>query len=159
MITITKKEKKVLDLIRKLDESYDEGIPQNLLQIELKIREYQLYEILNSLKNKNLIDFRENRVKLIDNDEKINTVDSKQDVIDAELNQIEQNSIELIKSIVKDGIVPKYELEGHLLYGDLHLSDFRMYHVVISLTNKGIIKPILKYDEQYYRLLLTSDSS
>ncbi|OWT33661.1 hypothetical protein BGI41_01315 [Methanobrevibacter sp. 87.7] len=155
MITITKNERKVLDLVKKLNESYSEGIPQNLLKIELKIHEYQLYEILNSLKNKKLIDFEDNRVKLIDTDEKINTVDSKQDVIDAELNQIEQDSIELIKNIVVDGIVPKYELEGNLLYGDLGLSDFRMYHVIISLTNKGIIKPILKYGEQYYRLLLT----
>ena len=155
MITITKNERNVLDLVKKLNGSYEDGIPQNLLKIELKIHEYQLYEILNSLKNKKLVDFEDNRVKLLDTDEKINTVNSKQDVIDAELNQIEQDSIELIKNIVVDGIVPKYELEGNLLYGNLNLSDFRMYHVIISLTNKGIIKPILKYGEQYYSLLLS----
>ena len=155
MITITKNERNVLDLVQKLNGSYEDGIPQNLLKIELKIHEYPLYEIVNSLKNKKLVDFEDNRVKLLDTDEKINTVNSKQDVIDAELNQIEQDSIELIKNIVVDGIVPKYELEGNLLYGNLNLSDFRMYHVIISLTNKGIIKPILKYGEQYYRLLLS----
>ena len=151
MKTITKKEKKVLDQIRKFDEDYDGDIPQEVLQSELQIHEYQLYEILNSLKRKGIIEYDDNRVKLLDITEKINTVDSKQDVIDAEIDQIEEKSIELIKSIVHDGVVPKYVLEGNLLYGPLKLSDFRMYHVVISLTNKGIIKPVLRYGEQYYR--------
>ncbi|MCI6929913.1 MAG: hypothetical protein MR750_01475 [Methanobrevibacter boviskoreani] len=157
MKTITKKEKKVLDQIRKFDEDYDGDIPQEVLQSELKIHEYQLYEILNSLKRKGIIEYDDNRVKLLDITEKINTVDSKQDVIDAEIDQIEEKSIELIKSIVHDGVVPKYVLEGNLLYGPLKLSDFRMYHVVISLTNKGIIKPVLRYGEQYYRLMLTEE--
>ncbi|AGN16879.1 hypothetical protein [Methanobrevibacter sp. AbM4] len=157
MKTITKKEKKVLDQIRKFDEDYDGDIPQEVLQSELQIHEYQLYEILNSLKRKGIIEYDDNRVKLLDIKEKINTVDSKQDVIDAEIDQIEEKSIELIKSIVHDGVVPKYVLEGNLLYGPLKLSDFRMYHVVISLTNKGIIKPVLRYGEQYYRLMLTEE--
>ncbi|MGN0093292.1 MAG: hypothetical protein ACI37V_02445 [Methanobrevibacter sp.] len=157
MKTITKKEKKVLDQIRKFNEDYDGDIPQEVLQSELQIHEYQLYEILNSLKRKGIIEYDDNRVKLLDITEKINTVDSKQDVIDAEIDQIEEKSIELIKSIVHDGIVPKYVLEGNLLYGPLKLSDFRMYHVVISLTNKGIIKPVLRYGEQYYRLMLTEE--
>ncbi|MCI6774677.1 MAG: hypothetical protein ACOX01_06135 [Methanobrevibacter boviskoreani] len=157
MKTITKKEKKVLDQIRKFDEDYDGDIPQEVLQSELQIHEYQLYEILNSLKRKGIIEYDDNRVKLLDITEKINTVDSKQDVIDAEIDQIEEKSIELIKSIVHDGVVPKYVLEGNLLYGPLKLSDFRMYHVVISLTNKGIIKPVLRYGEQYYRLMLTEE--
>ena len=28
---------------------------------------------------------------------------------------------------------------------------------IISLTNKGIIKPVLRNNEQYYRLMLSSD--
>ena len=112
MKTITKKEKKVLDQIRKFDEDYDGDIPQEVLQSELQIHEYQLYEILNSLKRKGIIEYDDNRVKLLDITEKINTVDSKQDVIDAEIDQIEEKSIELIKSIVHDGVVPKYVLEA-----------------------------------------------
>ena len=110
-----------------------------------------------NFKSTSIIEYDDNRVKLLDITEKINTVDSKQDVIDAEIDQIEEKSIELIKSIVHDGVVPKYVLEGNLLYGPLKLSDFRMYHVVISLTNKGIIKPVLRYGEQYYRLMLTEE--
>ena len=157
MITITKKEKNVLDSLRKYSEDYEGGIPQEVLKNKLDIHEYQLYEILNSLSKKGIIKQDENRVNLLDVDQEINTVDSKQDVIDAELGKIEQDSVEIIKSIVKDGVVPKYELEGNLLYGPLKLTDFRMYHVIISLTNKGIIKPVLRYDDQYDRLMLSSD--
>ena len=66
MKTITKKEKKVLDQIRKFDEDYDGDIPQEVLQSELQIHEYQLYEILNSLKRKGIIEYDDNRVKLLD---------------------------------------------------------------------------------------------
>lgn len=157
MITITKKEKKVLDAVGKYADDYEGGIPQEVLRNKLDIHEYQLYEILNSLNKKNIIKQDENRVNLLETHQEINTVDSKQDVIDAELDKIEQDSLDLIKTIVKDGVVPKYELEGNLLYGPLKLTDFRMYNVIISLTNKGMIKPVRRNDEQYYRLMLSSD--
>ncbi|WP_461461598.1 hypothetical protein [Methanobrevibacter sp.] len=157
MITITKKQKKVLDSVRKYSEDYEGGIPQEVLKNKLDIHEYQLYEILNSLTKKGVIRQDGSRVNLINIDKEINTVDSKQDVIDAELGKIEQDSLEIIKSIVKDGVVPKYELEGNLLYGPLKLTDFRMYHVIISLTNKGIIKAVRRNDEQYYRLMISDD--
>ena len=108
MITITKKEKKVLDAVGKYADDYEGGIPQEVLRNKLDIHEYQLYEILNSLNKKNIIKQDENRVNLLETDQEINTVDSKQDVIDAELDKIEQDSLDLIKTIVKDGVVPKY---------------------------------------------------
>ena len=41
MITITKKEKNVLDSLRKYSEDYEGGIPQEVLKNKLDIHEYQ----------------------------------------------------------------------------------------------------------------------
>ena len=46
----------------------------------------------------------------------------------------EKESYNLIKELVDDkNLVSKYTLEGHLLYGDLKLSNFKMYHIILSL--------------------------
>ena len=50
-------------------------------------------------------------------------------------------------------LVSKYTLEGHLLYGDLKLSNFKMYHIILSLENKNLLKPIKKEDGDYYLLV------
>ena len=40
-----------------------------------------------------------------------------------------------------------------LLYGDLKLTNFRMYHIILSLENKGLLKHIHKSDGEYYLLV------
>ena len=71
-----------------------------------------------------------------------------------ELNIKEKESYELIQNLVDDkNLISKYTLEGHLLYGDLKLSNFRMYHIILSLQNKGLLKPIIKDDGEYYLLV------
>ncbi|MGL6298470.1 MAG: hypothetical protein ACRC1M_04815, partial [Methanobacteriaceae archaeon] len=80
---------------------------------------------------------------------------SKKDVIKAELDKKEEESLEIIKSLVsEDNIISKYLLEGNLLYGELQLSNFRMYHIILSLENKKIIKRVVRDDGEYYRLLI-----
>ena len=71
-----------------------------------------------------------------------------------ELNQKEKDSYNLIKELVDDkNLISKYTLEGHLLYGDLDITNFRMYHIILSLQNKGLLKTISKDDGEYYLLV------
>ena len=51
------------------------------------------------------------------------------------------------------GFVSRYEIEGNLLYGDLKLTDFRMYHILLSLENKGLIKAVYRKNGDYYKVL------
>ncbi|OQD58267.1 hypothetical protein MBBAR_22c00140 [Methanobrevibacter arboriphilus JCM 13429 = DSM 1125] len=154
MITITKKEEIVFNQIKIFHLEYDEGIPENLIKMELGIYEHELREILKELDNKNLIEYKEKKIKLADFDKSINAVDSRQEVIKADLDVKEQKSLEVIEKLAdQDRTISKYILEGNLLYGDLKLSNFRMYHIILSLENKGIIKPITKSDGEYYLLI------
>ena len=151
MITITKDEEKVLNQIK----SYEgEKVDASVLKENLGIYEHDLNDLLKSLKSKGLVYYDGSSVELKEVDVKINTVDSKEDVINAELNQKEKASFELIKSLMDDkGFVSRYEIEGNLLYGDLKLSDFRMYHILLSLENKGLIKAVYRKNGDYYKVL------
>lgn len=154
MITITKKEEIVLNQIKIFDTEYDEGIPTNVLKNEIGIYEHELNDILNILAEKEVISYDGHHVKLANFDVDINTVSSRKEVNLAELDMKEKQSFDLIKSIVdENNVISKFSLEGHLLYGDLKLSDFRMYHIVLSLENKGLLKIIHKPDGDYYKLI------
>jgi len=54
----------------------------------------------------------------------------------------------------EDKTVSKHTLEGELLYGELKLSNFSMYHVLLSLENNKIIRKNKKVDGDYYRLII-----
>ena len=157
MITITRKEEVVFNQIKIFDVEHDGEIPLGALKKELctgSFHEYDLVQVLNSLSNKELIDFDDSTIKLMDADKEINTVNSKKDLEELELNMKEKESFDVIKSLVNDkNIVSKYILEGNLLYGDLKLTNFRMYHIILSLENKGLLKHIHKSDGEYYLLV------
>ncbi len=154
MITITKNEEVVLDQIRIFSIEYPQGIPINVLRKELGFHEYDLVQILEELHEKDLIVFKDNKASLSDSEKQINTVDSRKDLKKLELNMKEAESYKLIQELVDDkNLVSKYTLEGHLLYGDLKLSNFRMYHIILSLQNKGLLKSIEKDDGEYYLLI------
>ena len=154
MITITRNEEVVLNQIKIFDIEYSEGIPLNLLRKELGFHEYDLVQILHELQDKNLVVFKDNTVSLSDSEKDVNTVNSKKDLEEIELNQKEKDSYNLIKELVDDkNLISRYTLEGHLLYGDLDISNFRMYHIILSLQNKGLLKTITKDDGEYYLLV------
>ncbi|MBO5150716.1 MAG: hypothetical protein J6B73_00915 [Methanobrevibacter sp.] len=157
MIAITRKEEVVFDQIKIFDVEYDGEIPISALKKELcsgSFHEYDLVQVLNSLANKQLIDFKDSIIKLISSDKEISTVNSKKDLEELELNLKEKESFELIKTLVNEkNLVSKYILEGNLLYGDLKLTNFRMYHIILSLENKGLLKHIHKSDGEYYLLV------
>ena len=154
MITITKNEEVVLEQIKIFNIEYPEGIPVDVLRDDLGFHEYDLVQILDELKDKDLIIFEDNKVGLSESEKEINTVNSKKDVEELELNMKEKESYELIQSLVDDkNLISRYTLEGHLLYGDLKLTNFRMYHIILSLQNKGLLKTINKEDGEYYFLV------
>jgi len=154
MITITKKEEVVLDQIRIFNSEYPDGIPVSVLMKEVGFHEYDLVEILEELQLKDLVVFKDNKASLSEHEKEINTVNSKKDVEELELNMKEKESYKLIQELVDDkNLVSKYTLEGHLLYGDLNLTNFRMYHIILSLQNKGLLKSIVKDDGEYYLLV------
>ncbi|WP_405315081.1 hypothetical protein [Methanobrevibacter sp.] len=154
MINITRNEEVVLNQIKIYDIEYPEGVPVSILRKELGFHEYDLVHILEELQDKDLVVFKDNKVNLSESEKEINTVNSKKDLEELELNQKEKDSYKLIRELVDDkNLVSKYTLEGHLLYGDLELSNFRMYHIILSLQNKGLLKSINKDDGEYYLLI------
>ena len=154
MITITRNEEVVLNQVKIFDIEYPDGIPLTLLRKELGFHEYDLVQILEELQDKGLIIFKDNKAKLSESEKEVNTVNSKKDLEELELNQKEKDSYKLIQELVDDkNLISKYTLEGHLLYGDLELSNFRMYHIILSLQNKGLLKTINKDDGEYYLLV------
>ena len=121
--------------------------------MELGIYEHELKVILEELAKKNLIEYKDKKIKLADFEKNITSVNSREEVIMADLDAKEKKSLEIIKNLIDEKkTVPKYILEGKLLYGELKLSNFRMYHIILSLENKGILKPIKKFDGDYYLL-------
>jgi len=154
MITIAKREELVLNQIKIFALEYEEGIPESIIKMELGIYEHELKEILEELANKNLITRINKKIKLADFEKDITSVETKEEVIMADLDVKEEKSLEIITKLVDENkTVPKYILEGNLLYGELKLSNFRMYHIILSLENKGIIKSINKTDGEYYLLV------
>ena len=154
MIAITKNEEVVLNQINIFSIEYPEGIPVGVVRKDLGFHEYDLVEIIKELEDKDLVIFNDNKVSLSEYEKEINTVNSKKDLEELELNIKEKESYELIQNLVDDkNLISKYTLEGHLLYGDLKLSNFRMYHIILSLQNKGLLKPIVKDDGEYYLLV------
>lgn len=154
MITITRNEEVVLNQIKIFNIEYPEGIPISLLRKELGFHEYDLVQILEELQDKDLVIFKDNKASLSESEKEVNTVNSKKDLEELELNQKEKDSYKLIQDLVDDkNLISKYTLEGHLLYGDLKLSNFRMYHIILSLQNKGLLKTINKDDGEYYLLV------
>ena len=154
MINITKNEEVVLSQIEIFNIEYPEGIPVKVLRKDLGFHEYDLVQILEELKDKDLIAFEDNKVSLFESEKEINTVNSRKDVEELELNTKEKESYKLIQQLVDDkNLISKYTLEGHLLYGDLKLTNFRMYHIILSLQNKGLLKSIERPDGEYYLLV------
>lgn len=151
MITITVKEEEVLNQIKQYGK---ERMDVSVIKKDLGLYEHDLNDLLKSLEDKGLVHYEGSYVQLMDFEGKINTVDSKEDVLTAELNQKEKKSFEIIKSLAdENNLVSRYEIEGNLLYGDLKLTDFRMYHIILSLENKGLIEAVYKHNGDYYRVL------
>ena len=156
MITITEKENQILETIKKFNKQYDNGVPMKTLQEDLDIYEHNLHDLLSDLTKKKLINYSYSTkiIKLKNITEEINIVETKEDILNLELNKRELNVLQLIKDTVnEDKKISRYILEGKLLYRQDKISNFQMYHILLSLELKGIIKKIKGKDGEYYQLL------
>ncbi|MDD2643885.1 MAG: hypothetical protein PHC65_04315 [Methanobacteriaceae archaeon] len=154
VVYITKKENKVLTCVHTFDPKYKEGIPLKVLQTDLDVHEHNLHDVLKSLAKKELITYEHKKIKLINESTEIKTLETKEDVRNVKLDIKEANVVKIIREVVdEDNLVPKYILEGHLLYGPEKITNFRMYHIILSLEIKGVIKKVKKKDGRYYKLI------
>jgi CTP-dependent riboflavin kinase len=152
MITITKKENRVLNQIKYFQAEYRDGVPSNILKLDLSMSETEFKDILTNLEDKGLISKNDNYIKANAVDAQINAVESRAEVLREDLNQTEKKTFELITNLASEGFVSRHFLEGNLLYGDLKLSNLQMYQIIVSLENKGLIKKIQKKDGEYYNV-------
>ncbi len=156
MITITKKEKSVFNQLKYLQMDYSGGLSENILKMDLDLSEHEIKEILDNLEKKGLVS-RVDKGKIKANylDDEIEVVNTQKDVKTAELNQLELEALEIIRKLANSqGIISRYILEGNLLYGPLKVSNFRMYHIIISLENKNILRKLKKDDGEYYQVTI-----
>lgn len=152
MITITKKENIILNQIKYFQSEYSNGVPYNILKLDSNLSEIDLRDILRNLENKDLISKSDDYIITKVTESKINVVDSQIEVLKEDLNQTGKKAFEIIKNKSKNGLISRYALEGNLLYGDLKLSNIQMYHLIVELENKCLIKKIQMKDGEYYSL-------
>lgn len=154
MITITKKENLILNQIKYLQAEYNDGLPYNILKLDSDLSETDLKDLLNNLEAKGLISKLDNYIKTVNVVSEINVVESNAEVRQEELNKEEMLARELMKELAdENGFISRHILEGNLLYGDLKLSNLGMYHLIIKLENKGLIRKIQKEDGEYYSII------
>lgn len=195
MNTLTTPQKRVLNTIKVFQAEYIEGVPYNILKLDLDIPEEDLTAIIGFLEEKEYI-YRQDGIILLEKgtesergadtpertpldenqketlednisnssvDDTANgsDVDDSNDMSDGgdvgepeekdQLSETEVQSLEIIKKLVDDsGNISRTLLEGTLLYGELELSSIRMYNLITSLENKGILKKIQITDGEYY---------
>lgn len=149
---------------------YPDGVPLNILKMDLGISVEEL--------QKNLLTLEEQEILFIENEEYVKLVESTdgetmeldetltengsskitdepviENAITYDLTEKEMKALEIIKEITDEsGHIPKYILEGSLLYGELKLSTLGVYNMIMSLENKGIIKKITIKDSEYYAI-------
>ena len=121
MITITKNEEVVLDQVRIFIIEYPDGVPLGVLRKELGFHEYDLVEILEELSAKDLVIFKDNKASLTDHEKEINTVNSKKDLEELELNIFR----------IKGFSNPSIRMMGNII--------FLLSNIIFTFLNKTVI--------------------
>lgn len=160
----------IIERIKDFQMEYPDGVPLNILKMDLGISVEEL--------QKNLLTLEEQEILFIENEEYVKLVESTdgetmeldetltengsskitdepviENAITYDLTEKEMKALEIIKEITDEsGHIPRYILEGSLLYGELKLSTLGVYNMVMSLENKGIIKKITIKDSEYYAI-------
>ncbi len=165
MTNLTSLQKRVLNGIKFFQAEYQDGIPYNILKLDLNLSPEELDGALAYLEEENYISRRNGSIilkgeeSMDQKNQKTDGAGSKpetHDLVEVEvkdqLSETEQESLEIIRKIVDDrNNISRTLLEGNLLYGKLKLSNIKMYNLVTSLENKGILKKIQFHDGEYYK--------
>lgn len=161
----------IISRIKYFQIEYPDGVPLNILKLDLDLSVEEIQKNLLSLEEQGIL-FIENEeyVKLVDNIEEKTpekteniskgsvTVEiiSEVEVEKAKTYDLTENEIkalEIIKSLTDEsGHIPRYIMEGKLLYGDLKLNTLGVYNLIMSLENRGIIKKVQIHDSEYFAI-------
>lgn len=155
--------------IKYFQREYPDGVPLSILKLELGLEVEEMQKSLLALEKQGDI-FIENGeyVKLVEAPDEEETEEEVEDdepsvVTPTEpavekaktydLSEREIKVLEAIKDITDEtGHVPRYLMEGTLLYGELKLNTLSVYNLIMSLENKGIIKKVQIKGSEYYRI-------
>ena len=156
MQIITKNENKIILLLKNNKEKYPEKISYDTIRNMLDISEVSLFDLLESLQEKEFIklDTEEKQVYYEDLEKEIKVVEDKSALKKYMLNQTEEEAYEIIQNVITkyEGYAPRYVLEGALLYGQLELTPKRTYNIIVSLENKNLLNKVLRNDGEYYTM-------
>lgn len=158
----------IINRIKYFQMEYPDGVPLGILKLELDLEVEELQRSLLSLEEQGII-FIENEeyVKLVETptgeiEEELEEEDSMvvvptEPAVDEaktyDLTEKEIKAMDLIKDLTDEsGHIPKYMMEGTLLYGDLKLTTLGVYNLIMSLENKGIIRKVLIKNSEYYAI-------
>jgi len=162
----------ITERIKYFQIEYPDGVPLGILKLDLGISVEELQRSLLSLEEQGIL-FIENEeyVKLVESPGEDSLEDSVDPVAEDtvsepvnienepvikkaetyDLSEREIEALEIIKDLTDEtGHIPRYTLEGTLLYGDLKLSMLGVYNLIMSLENKGIIRKVQINDSEYY---------
>ena len=156
MQIITKKENKVLALLKDIRKDYPENVSYDVVKDSLDISETRLVESLEILQKKEFIrlDSENNMIYYDDLNMEVKVVENKSALKRYMLNKTEEDAYEIIRDVITkyDGYAPRYVLEGALLYGQLELTPKRTYNIIVSLENKKLLNKVVKTDGEYYTI-------
>ena len=157
--------------IKYFQTEYPDGVPINILKLDLDLSVEELQKDLLSLEEQGILFIEDDEyVKLVDNSsekssdelEIIYTQSTTVEItyqpevekaITYDLTENEIKALEIIKDLTDEsGHIPRYIMEGSLLYGDLKLSTLNVYNLIMSLENKGIIKKVQLHDSEYFAI-------
>lgn len=150
--------------IKYFQREYPDGVPLGILKLELDLEVEELQKSLLALEKQGAI-FIENGeyVKLVEapdeevKDDEPSIVTPTEPPVEKaktyDLSEREIKVLEAIKDITDEtGHVPRYLMEGTLLYGELKLNTLGVYNLIMSLENKGIIKKVQIKGSEYYSI-------
>lgn len=168
----------VLNALKYFQAEYQEGVPVNILKLDLDLSDEDLKDILGGLDKKGVIFIEDERIRLVKKD--ISTEESEKDLVEDISKDIPEdfskdptNEKQNLKKEDLTPILSKNEIkvyntlkgqsdvfgyisvnlvEGYLLYGDLKLSTKGCYNLISSLENKGIINKVHKVNGDYYQI-------
>jgi hypothetical protein len=147
------KETLVLNTIKYFQTEYPQGVPKNILKIDLEISNDEINTIINELESKKLIKKEDSNILFLKTEDTKTLSDEPLKKNKPELTEREEKALEIIQKLKGDTeLISRNILEGNLLYGDLCLSDIQLYNLLNLLDNKNILKRVQRKDGTYYSL-------
>jgi hypothetical protein len=153
---ITNDENKVILFIKNNMEQYPDKVSYDIIREVLDYSETKMVDILNSLKDKNILDYDDSTKEITykNLDAEVEVVENKSELKKYMLNKTEEDAYVIINEVISkyDQYAPRYVLEGALMYGELELSPKKTYNIIVSLENKQLLKRVEKFDGEYYTI-------